>query len=120
MLDSFDVRDLLPGVTVRCRSGAPFKLFPGMPLARFLSGDYAGDLTHKSGEADLDLMQVRLPSGAVLWERKEEPVFVTCIGCALEPLDKDTGTCMICLRGGHKSDIDFYRPAEGGATNEKE
>ena len=40
-------------------------------------------------------------------ERKEEPIFMTCIGCNRDDPVKRDEICCSCLRGGHETDVDF-------------
>lgn len=113
MLETFKKEDFLPGMIAVLRDGSAV----GAGFVHHVEGYsdlllFEGQSIDKRSGADprlLDVMRVSLPSGAVLWERKEEPFFMTCIGCVRDKVKDNEPLCQICLRGKHESDVDFYQ-----------
>lgn len=85
MLDHFSKKDFLSGMLVKRRDSMAGRFYGSRDIITFgtsfiplyqISEDltYAGPLfkDEKEKRAELDIVQVSLPSGAVLWERNEE------------------------------------------------
>lgn len=112
MLDEFKKEDALPGMVFVLRSGSEVNMgflnWYNYSDDMRLVGDVPDGVTREAA----DVMQVRLPSGRVLWERPTEtPAAMACSGC-----DRDGSgdpLCCGCMRGGHGMTVDFYRPKVG-------